>query len=160
MSVSDVLARIKSLQKRSDTVSSSSSKLIILHINLAKLDKLPLLTRVIETLTTAAELSVMFRNLPVLAGNKSKNQASLKSTFMKLSKFESSSGASKKIKSSLVITVFDDVNLHYDVALECNSKLNTRLIGDRSVAKALYGECEQNHCEIYLMFLFILCLKI
>ena len=38
----------------------------------------------------------------------------------------------------LVVTLFDDEHLKYDVSLECAPKLSTKLMGDRSVAKALY----------------------
>merc|ERR1712066_1184808 len=116
---------------------------IILQINLAKLVDVKLLTRVIETLKTCKELGITFRNLEEFTNfdRKSSNLALTRSKFMELSKMSKNTDASKTVgqsKTNLVISIFNDENLHYDVALDCNTKFRTKLIGDRSVSKALY----------------------
>lgn len=135
MSVFDALSRIKQLQLRTSKTPVSNT-LIILQINLAKLDEIKLLTRVVETLKTCNELGITFRNLEELTNfnKKSSVLALTKSKFMELSKISKNSST----KTNLVISIFNDENLHYDVALDCSSKLRTKLIGDRSVSKALY----------------------
>ena len=138
MSVSDALSKIKQLQLRTSK-NSAPSTLIILQINLAKLIEINKLTRVVETLKTCKELGITFRNLEELTNfnKKSKSLVSTKSKFLELSKF-SKNMVAESTKTNLVISIFNDENLHYDVALDCSSKLRTKLFGDRSVSKALY----------------------